>query len=182
MQTDQQYSSQDVKIIRYSYLVSNASLIHTLRNVKQIFCRQYFVEIKKDGPSYINTSLPSRACVTSRDLLSGCHRVRVSDLAEIRITHRDKRSGRAARHPFTSDNICWNTHNARTSCVFFFFLTSKARQDGPASFAGAEKVTSKLAQHFSSNQSARNVLVESGRQFELPVGTRWHRFQSVHLT
>lgn len=53
--------------------------------------------------------------------------------------------GSSNASPFTSDNICWNTHNARMLCVF---LTSKARQNGPASFAGAEKVTSKLARQF----------------------------------
>jgi len=54
----------------------------------------------------------------TRDLLSDCHRVRASDLAEIRITHRDKRSCRATRHPLCLI-IFVEIRTTHGCCVFF---------------------------------------------------------------
>lgn len=121
---------------------------------------QYFVKIKKDGSSHITTSLLSRTCVTTRDLLSDCHRVRVSDLAEIRITHRDKRSGRATRHPLCLI-IFVEIHTTHGCCVFFWHQ----KRDRMASLRSPalKKWLQNWPDNFSSNQSARNVLAESER-------------------
>lgn len=86
---------------------------------------------------------------------------------------------------FMSDNICWNTHNAQKCCVFFLTWKARreARRDNIASFATRWKSDSEIGRTFFLKPICKkHALVENEWWFEVSVGIRWHRFQSVYRT